>query len=124
MEQRVWEYVGGIARMHKMTALQIGGTADHIHACVLAPASFSPSQIAQFLKGDSSKWVHDEFPALRNFAWQDGYAAFTVSKSNLPEVIQYIQNQRQHHRKKTFQEEYLEFLQTHGVECDERYLWG
>ena len=79
IEQRVWEYLGGIARKHKMTALQIGGTADHIHALVLAPPVLSPSQIAQFLKGDSSKWLHDEFRGMRNFAWQDGYAAYTVT---------------------------------------------
>jgi hypothetical protein len=61
---------------------------------------------------------------LRNFGWQDGYGAFTVSKSNIPKVIKYIRNQREHHRKKTFQEEYLEFLHADGIEYDERYLWG
>ncbi len=124
IEPRVWEYLGGIARKHKMTAFQIGGTADHIHALILAPATISPSQIAQILKGDSSRWIHDEFPYLRKFAWQDGYGAFTVSKSDLAEVIQYIQSQGEHHRKKTFQEEYLEFLQRHGIQYDERYLWS
>jgi putative transposase len=124
IEQRLWEYLGGIARRHKLTSLQIGGAADHIHALVLAPASISPSQIAQFLKGDSSKWVHDEYRGLRDFAWQDGYGAFTVSRSNLPEVIRYIQKQREHHRKRTFQEEYLEFLQANAIQYDERYLWG
>src|SRR5438128_7287397 len=86
--------------------------------------SILPSEIAQYLKGESSKWIHEEFPALRDFGWQDGYGAFTVSKSSLPEVIRYIQNQREHHRKKTFQEEYLEFLAEHGIAYDERYLWG
>jgi putative transposase len=93
IEQRVWEYIGGIARNHKASALQIGGTADHIHALVLAPAALSPSQIAQFLKGDASKWIHAEVGGMRGFAWQDGYGAFTVSKSQLPDVIRYIQNQ-------------------------------
>jgi putative transposase len=124
IEQRLWEYLGGIARKHRMSALQIGGIADHIHALVRAPASMPPSQIAQSLKGDSSKWVHDEFKDLRRFAWQDGYGAFTVSRSHLPEVVRYIQNQREHHRKKTFQEEYLDLLQRHGIQYDERYLWG
>lgn len=122
--ERVWSYIGGIARTHQMTALQVGGVEDHIHALVTAPATLAPSRIAQFLKGESSKWIHEEFRTLRNFAWQDGYGAFTVSKSNLPCVIAYIQNQREHHRKKTFREEYLEFLREHGVEYDERYLWG
>jgi putative transposase len=121
---RLWQYLGGIARRCRMTALQVGGTADHIHMLVLAPAVLSPSQITQFIKGDSSKWVHDQFRELRKFAWQDGYGAFTVSKSNLPDVIRYIQNQREHHRRKTFQEEYLELLHKHGIQYDARYIWG
>ena len=124
IEQRVWAYIGGVARKNKMTALQIGGIEDHLHALVMAPATLAPSKIAQLLKGDSSLWLHTEFSALRDFAWQDGYGAFTVSKSNVPEVISYIQNQRPHHRQKTFQEEYREFLKKHGIEYDERYVWG
>jgi REP-associated tyrosine transposase len=124
MRERVWAYIGGIARTHKMTALQVGGVADHIHALINAPAIFPPAQIAQHLKGDSSKWIHGEFRNMRGFSWQDGYGAFTVSKSNLPEVVRYIKNQRQHHQRKTFQEEYLELLEKHAIEYDERYLWG
>lgn len=124
IENRIWAYIGGVARKHKMIALQIGGTDDHIHALVLAPPIYAPAEIAKFLKGDSSKWIHEEFPNLRGFAWQDGYGAFTVSKSSISSVITYIQNQREHHRVKTFQQEYLEFLQRHGIEYDERYLWG
>jgi putative transposase len=124
IEQRIWEFIGGIARAHRMTALQVGGVEDHIHALVTAPPTIAPFQIAQFLKGESSKWIHEEFSKLRNFGWQDGYGAFTVSKSNIPKVIKYIQNQREHHRKKTFQEEYLEFLRENNIEYDERYLWG
>jgi len=107
-----------------MTALQVGGVDDHIHALVTAPATIAPSQIAQYLKGDSSNWMHREFPVLRNFGWQDGYGAFTVSKSGIPDLIRYIQNQRDHHSVMTFQEEYLRLLKKHGVEYDERYLWG
>ena len=124
IERRVWAYLGGVARKHRMTALRVGGIEDHVHALVAAPPIISPSQIAQFLKGDSSKWLHEEFPDLRGFAWQDGYGAFTVSKSNLPEVISYIEHQREHHRSRTFREEYLDFLKKHGVEYDERYVWG
>lgn len=124
IEQRVWAFIGGIARTHNMTALQVGGVEDHVHALVTAPPTIAPFQIAQFLKGESSKWIHEEFSALRDFGWQDGYGAFTVSKSNLPDVISYILNQREHHRQKTFQEEYLDFLQKNGIGYDERYLWG
>ncbi len=124
IEQRVWAYIGGVARKHKMTALQVGGFDDHIHALVMAPPILSPSQIAQYLKGDSSKWIHETFPELRDFAWQEGYGAFTVSKSNLESVVSYIQKQREHHQQRSFQEEYLDFLQKHGIEYDERYVWG
>jgi putative transposase len=91
---------------------------------VTAPAKIAPAQIAQFLKGHSSKWIHEEFRSLRSFGWQDGYGAFTVSKSNIPDVITYIQNQREHHRKRTFQEEYLDFLIKNGIEYDEKYVLG
>jgi len=124
IEQRVWAFIGGIARAHRMTALQVGGVEDHVHALVTAPPTIAPSQIAQYLKGDSSKWIHEEFRSLRNFGWQDGYGGFTVSKSKITEVISYIQNQREHHCKKSFQEEYLELLRKNGIEYDERYLWG
>ena len=124
IEARMWAYIGGIARNHKMTAIQVGGIEDHIHALVLAPPTIAPSRIAQYLKGDSSKWIHEEFPNLRRFEWQDGYGGFTVSKSQVPDLIEYIKNQRNHHRQRTFQEEYLELLKKHGVDYDERYLWG
>ncbi len=124
IEQRVWAYIGGVARKHKMTALQIGGFDDHIHALVMAPPILSPSQMAQYLKGDSSKWIHETFPDLHDFAWQEGYGAFTVSKSSLEAVIDYIQKQREHHQQESFQAEYRVFLQRHGIDYDERYVWG
>jgi putative transposase len=124
IEQRLWQYLGGIARNHKMCALQVGGALDHIHSLVLAPASLAPSQIAQILKGDSSRWIHEEFRELRACTWQDGYGAFTVGSSDVAEVINCIAHQREHHRSKTFQDEYLELLKKHGIRYDERYLWG
>jgi putative transposase len=123
IEQRVWAYIGGVARSHKMTALQIGGVDDHIHALIMVPPSIAPSQIAQYLKGGSSKWIHETFPELHDFAWQEGYGAFTVSKFNLESVIGYIQQQREHHKKRSFQQVYLDFLQKHGIDYDERYVW-
>ena len=124
IEHRIWGFIGGIARTHNMTAIQSGGIEDHLHTLITAPATIAPAQIAQYLKGQSSKWIHEEFRSLRSFSWQDGYGAFTVSKSNIPDVIKYIQNQREHDRTKTFQEEYLEFLERNGIEYEERYLWG
>lgn len=116
IESRVWSYIGGIARAHDMQALQVGGIEDHIHALVIAPATIAPCQIAQYLKGGSSSWIHNEFPQLKLFGWQDGYGAFSVSRSSLPNVIRYIQNQREQHRNQTFQDEYRELLRTHGVD--------
>jgi hypothetical protein len=75
------------------------------------------------IKGGSSAWIHDTFPNMTGFAWQDGYGAFTVSKSSVPDVVNYIQNQREHHRTKTFQEEYLAMLQKHDIDYKECYLW-
>jgi len=124
IEQHIWEYIGGIARENKMSALQVGGVEDHVHALVIAPPTLAPSKIAQLLKGGSSLWIHTKFHELRGFEWQVGYGAFTVSKSAVLDVQRYIQNQREHHRKMSFQEEYLEFLKKHGVDYDERYLWN
>lgn len=124
LENRIWEYVGGVARHHKMTALQIGGIEDHLHALVLAPTTIAPCDIAKHLKGDSSSWIHDEFSELQDFGWQDGYGIFTVSKTNVPSVVRYIQNQRAHHQTHTFEDEYRSFLEKAGVEYDERYLLG
>ncbi|MEW5978378.1 MAG: transposase [Acidobacteriota bacterium] len=107
-----------------MDPIQIGGIEDHVHVLVQAPATLAPSKIAQLLKGGSSLWMGTQFPEIRHFAWQDGYGAFTVSRSNLSDVGEYIRNQREHHRKRSFQEEYLEFLKKHGIDYDERYVWG
>ena len=124
IENRVWEYVGGIARNHGMSALQVGGIEDHLHGLINAKPKWAPSEIARILKGESSKWIHEEFPHLSKFSWQDGYAVFTVSKSILPRVIEYIRDQRIHHATKTFEEEYVELLELHGVDYDEQYLLG
>ncbi len=124
IERRSWNYLGGVARAHKITPIQIGGVEDHIHALVMARPTIAVFEIAKFLKGDSSKWIHEEFANMSAFSWQDGYGGFSVSKSDVPDVVRYIQNQREHHRRKTFREEYLELLKAHGVQYDERYLRG
>jgi putative transposase len=122
IEERVWQYLGGIARKHNMTALQIGGIETHVHALTMAKPTMAPSQIAQHLKGESSKWIHSEFENMSTFAWQDGYGAFSVSKSKVPDVIEYIKNQRIHRAKETFEEEYERLMKLHGVDFDAEYL--
>lgn len=123
IEGRVWSYLGGIAKENKMTPIQIGGVEDHVHILVGASPTLAPSKIAQLSKGGSSAWIHEKFPDMKAFAWQDGYGAFTVSRSNLDEVATYIRGQREHHRHKTFQEEYITFLRKHGVQYDDRYVF-
>lgn len=123
IEQQVWAYLGGIARQNTMKALKVGSVDDHVHLLIGAPATIAPAKIAQLIKGGSSAWIHAEFPQLKDFAWQDGYGAFTVSKSAVPDVGTYIENQRKHHRKLTFQDEFRALLDRHGIEYDERYLW-
>jgi REP element-mobilizing transposase RayT len=115
--------LGGIARENEMTALQVGGTPDHVHILLKTPPKIALSKAVQLIKGGSSKWIHEALPALHEFAWQDGFGAFSVSKSKVPEVERYIENQFEHHRIRSFQEEFLEFLKRHDVEYDERYLW-
>ena len=123
IEERVWSFIGGIARKHDLTALQVGGIEDHIHGLVMARAIVAPCKIPMWLKGGSSKWIHDEFSKLRKFGWQDGYGIFSVSKSHVPEVIAYIKNQRVHHKRQTFEEEYISLLKLHGIEYDERFVF-
>src|SRR5579871_1072672 len=90
IQPRIWDYLGGIARQNAMKSLQVGGIDDHVHLVVAIPATLPVSKALQLLKGASSKWIHETFPDLAQFQWQDGYAAFTVSKSQLPEVIHYV----------------------------------
>ena len=123
LQERLWPFLGGIARQNKMTALEIGGVADHVHILLSLPATIPISKAMQLVKGGSSKWIHETFPDQRQFAWQEEYGAFSVSVSQLDKTIAYIRGQPEHHRKITFQEEFLMLLERHGVEYDERYLW-
>lgn len=123
IEERVWAYLGGIARQNDIKCLLAGGVEDHVHKLIGIPAKLSVSEALKRIKGGSSLWIKDNFPGLKGFGWQDGYGAFTVSKSNIPKVQEYIRGQREHHRIKTFQEEYRAFLDKHEVEYDEKYLW-
>ena len=123
LESRLWPYLGGIARENGMKALAVGGTHDHVHALLSLPATLSMAKAIQLIKGGSSKWIHDQLPNYRKFAWQDGYGAFSVSASQMKSVIRYIDGQQEHHRKRTFEEEFLEFLDEHEVQYDPRYVF-
>jgi putative transposase len=123
LRERLWPFLGGIARQNKIKAIEIGGVEDHVHMLLSLPATMSIAKAMQLIKGGSSKWVHETFPEHRLFGWQEKYGAFSVSVSQLDKIIQYIRNQPKHHKKMTFQEEFLELLKKHRVEYDERYLW-
>ena len=123
LRDRLWPFLGGIAREHQMKALSIGGVEDHVHLLLSLPATMSIAKAMQLIKGGSSKWVHDSFPDQRLFAWQTKYGAFSVSVSQLDRIIKYIENQQRHHRRMTFQEEFIALLKRHKIEYDERYLW-
>ena len=124
IQNRLWAYMGGIARENQMKALSVGGMNDHAHILLSLPATLPVAKAVQLIKGGASKWVHDTFPHLRQFAWQEGYGAFSVNVSLLEETMRYIESQAEHHKRKTFQEEYIEFLKRHGIGYDERYVWG
>ena len=120
---RLHGYIAGIIRGEKGVPIIVGGTADHVHILFAMRAEPSLGAMVNKIKSNSSKWVHEMFPEKTKFAWQTGYGVFSVSVSNVDEVKAYIAAQAEHHRKRTFQEEYLAFLKKHGVEYDERYLW-
>jgi len=123
LQQRLWPYMGGIARDNKMKALAIGGVEDHVHLLLSLPATLSISKGMQLIKGGSSKWVHDTFPDHQDFAWQEGYGAFSIGISDVAKTTAYIENQIQHHTRRDFQTEFLVFLKKHGIQYDEQYIW-
>ena len=124
LRERLWPYLGGIAQQNEMKALAVGGTDNHVHILLSLPATVSIAKAIQLVKGGSSKWIHDNFPMHANFAWQEGYGAFSISVSGLADTIAYIERQEERHQTRTFEEEYVAFLKKHGLEYDERYVWG
>ena len=111
----------------KCQMIAIGGIADHVHALVRLHSQVAVAAIVQQMKGSSSRWIHERDNNMMAFAWQDGYGAFSVGLSQIDDTIRYIEGQREHHRTKSFQEEYVHyvhFLKKYDVEFDERYVWG
>jgi REP element-mobilizing transposase RayT len=121
---RLYAYLGGILRERGGDLLEINGTNDHVHLLLRLHQEHTLAQVVRDVKAASSGWIHREFPRLSHFAWQRGYGAFTVSASQLARVRRYIQAQEEHHRRRTFQEEFIALLKAHGIEYDEQHLWG
>ena len=124
IEPELFAYVGGILKNHESPLLDAGGTADHIHLLVSQSKNVSLSSLLKDVKKDSSSWIKTKGNQFRNFHWQDGYGAFSIGKSDIRELKRYIAGQKEHHRKRTFQEELIEFLEVYGVAYDECYLWN
>jgi putative transposase len=123
LQQRLYPYIGGIARENQLKLIEIGGIADHVHLLLSLPSTMPISKALQLIKGGSSKWIHDTFPEHRLFQWQEKYGAFSVSVSQLEAATNYIRTQEEHHRNRTFEEEFAAFLKTHRIEYDPKYLW-
>jgi REP element-mobilizing transposase RayT len=124
IRERLWPYLGGIARENDMKALAIGGVTDHVHLLLCLPATLSVSKAMQLLKGNSSKWLRETFPELlrEDFAWQEGFGAFSISVSGIKDTIHYIQTQEEHHRQRSFHEELEIFLKKHGHDDEAKTL--
>jgi putative transposase len=123
LKARLLAYMGGIARELGSAALSINGPTDHVHILVSLPATIAMSEFVGKVKANSSGWVHKTFPNQREFKWQVGYGAFSVSVSQRSKVLNYIAGQEQHHRKTSFKDEFIGFLKKHGVAYDERYVF-
>ena len=123
IEDELHKYIGGIIRNIGGTSLEINGTADHIHILSILPPKIALSDALRDIKANSSKWIHETKQELPHFGWQDGFSAFTVSKSQVEPVRQYIVDQKLHHGQRDFKTELLGLLDKHEIEFDERFIW-
>jgi putative transposase len=123
IRERVWGYQSRILQNLECNTITIGGVADHVHILCNLAKKFPTVKVLEILKKDSSKFVKELDPNLRDFHWQDGYGLFSISPSHFEVVKKYILNQEEHHKKETFQEELLRILKKYNAPYDERYLW-
>lgn len=123
VEHELYAYLGGICSHLECTVVKVGGYTDHIHILCLLSKKIALMKLVEEVKSHSSKWIKTKGEAYRNFYWQNGYGAFSVNPAEVDVVVQYIANQKEHHRKKSFQDEYRAFLKKYAVEYDERYMW-
>jgi REP element-mobilizing transposase RayT len=123
IEDELHKYIGGIVRGIGGVCVEINGMSDHVHILAILPPKIALSDALREIKANSSKWVHETKPDLAKFGWQDGYAAFTVSRSQMDSVGQYIRDQKSHHAQRDFKAELVGLLKKHEVDYDPRYVW-
>jgi REP-associated tyrosine transposase len=123
VKAELFPYMFGILKNIQVTVLALNGSLDHVHLLAGLPPTLSVAEATRVLKANSSRWANESGLVTGGFAWQEGYGAFSVSQSNVPSVVRYIARQEEHHRKISFQDEFLEFLKKHGIDYDERYIW-
>jgi putative transposase len=123
IREDLYAYIGGILNNKNAKLISAGGVFDHIHLYASLPSTISIADFVNVVKSNSSRWIHESFSQLRGFAWQEGYGAFSVSKSAENSVVRYVRNQENHHAKRTFKQELLTLLEKHEIKYDERYLW-
>lgn len=116
-------YLATVARNVECECYRVGGVEDHVHLAIRLARTVTAAQLVEELKTSSSKWLKTQSPDLADFSWQRGYGAFSVGPSDLDALRRYIDNQEEHHRTRTFQDEYRAFLRKYGIEFDERYVW-
>ena len=121
-QPRLYDYIGGIIREVGGTSLGINGIEDHVHLVTKLRPDKALSDVLRVLKCNASGWMHDVFPSLAEFSWQRGYAAFTVSQSNVEDVRRYVAGQKEHHEKISFRDEFIGFLKENHIEYDERFV--
>jgi putative transposase len=123
VEENLYKYLGGVCRNLESPSLIVGGHIDHVHILCLLSKKLALITLLEQVKTESSKWMKLQSPTLKNFYWQDGYGAFSVNPYQVDIIRNYILNQKEHHKKITFKDEYRKFLKKYKVEYDERYVW-
>jgi putative transposase len=123
IRERLYEYIGGIIRGKNGHLIEIGGVADHVHILANFSASIAVADTVRDIKANSAKWMNELGPLQERFEWQKGYGAFTVSISQVPVVQRYVQNQEEHHRRVSFEEEFVALLERHEITFERRYLF-
>lgn len=122
--ERVHNYIGGLVNTRGCHVLCVGGVENHVHVLLMFSRTETVAYVVEEMKRNSSRWIKTISPQYEDFAWQGGYGVFSVSQSQIHKVVRYIEKQKEHHRKHSFQEEYLEFLRLHDIEYDEKYVFS